>query len=261
MNKATAVISCIFTAVLAVVGLSGYSAGTHYITWFGIRLSQGGFLILIGVFIVWDILALKKAFGADRQTQEAQSEALARAESAQPLEGAPCTVYLTRLSSVAGSAMGVRVFLNGREQEVLRNGKTVMMQTSLQQNELTLRYNAGGTVRTLSFDAQAGGSVHVILNYNRGLLTLQEGAPAIAGEADERGRYRPVKTGYILWSIVNMPIYFLGLVPLFKTLGAAKQPIEDIAQRQLHAAKVWNIVLSCLLVMVVVTVYFSVKNH
>ena len=29
MNKATAVISCIFTAVLAVVGLSGYSAGTH----------------------------------------------------------------------------------------------------------------------------------------------------------------------------------------------------------------------------------------
>ena len=261
MKKAWAIIGCIVTVVIALVGFSGYSAGTHYMTWMGIKLSQGGFIALICAFVLMDIISLKNAFGADKRAQQEQIEAQERAREAQPLEGGSCTVYLTRTSSVAGAAMGVRVFLNGEEQEVLKNGQTIVMQTAVARNELTLRYNAGDLVRKLEFDAEPGGTVHAVLQYNRAVLSLREGDPQAVGEPDANGRYRPVRGGYILWSIINMPIYLLGLVPLFKTLSAAKQPFDDIAQQQLRSAKIWNIVLSCFLVLLILVVVLAVSSH
>lgn len=251
MRKAYAIFGCVATVIIAAVGLSGYSAGTRYITWFGIQLSQGGFIALLFGFAVLDFFAVKKAFGADMKVEEAQSAALARAKDAERLEGEPCRVTLTRLPSAIGSAMGVRVFLNGVEQETLRNGKTIVMQTGLAKNELQVLYNADGAGRTLQFDAEPGGSLRVTLKYTGAVLTLQDSAVADPGEPDHKGRYRPVRKGYILWAILNMPIYLLGLVPLVKTLRAAKQPYDDVAANQLRSAKIWNIVLSCLLVIVV----------
>jgi uncharacterized integral membrane protein len=52
-----AVIGIIFTIFLAIVGLVNYDDG-GYMQWFGIKLSLGGFLALIGAFIVYDVIAL-----------------------------------------------------------------------------------------------------------------------------------------------------------------------------------------------------------
>lgn len=260
MKKVYAIIGCIFTVVIAVAGLSGYSAGTHYMTWFGIKLSQGGFLAVVALFVALDIISLKNAFGAEKRTQEMQREAQTRAADAPALEGAPCTVYLTRLPSAAGAAVGVRVFLNGAEQEVLKNGKTIAMQTSLAQNELMVMYTGDVPARTLQFEAEAGGEMRITLKYMGAVLTVCDKDAAPVGPADEKGRYRPLKTGYILWSILNMPIYLLGLVPLIKTLNAAKQPYEDVARRQLRSAKIWNIVLSCILALLILTVRLATKR-
>jgi hypothetical protein len=69
--------------------------------------------------------------------------------------------------------MSVHVFLNGVEQEQLKNGRTVVMQTLFSKNELTVRYSADDAVRTLNFDAYAGGNVRIKLKYLGGKLTVE----------------------------------------------------------------------------------------
>lgn len=254
MKKTYAILGLIVTIIIAVIGFSGYSDGSRYMTWFGIELSQTGFLVLVLAFAVFDIFSLKSAFGADKAAEKQQSEALDKAKDAAPLTGEPCEVALTRLPSALGCAMGVRVYLNGQEQEVLKNGQTVRMTTPLAENGLTVRYNADGVSRSINFTAEPGGHVRITLKYTGAVLTIADEQTAQASETDAKGRCRPLRTGYVVWSIINLPVYLLGLVPLVKTLRAAKQPYEDVAQKQLKSAKIWNIVLSCLLIMIAISV-------
>ncbi len=86
----------------------------------------------------------------------------------------PCKVSLTRPGNLIGAAMGVRVFLNSVEQEVLKNGKTIIMHTGSVQNELTVRYNADDMVRSIQFEATSGGSVQIKLKYSGGVLTIED---------------------------------------------------------------------------------------
>lgn len=260
MRKFYAIIQAIATIFIAIVGFQGYSDGSHVMTWLGIRLSETGFMVLLLALVVFDIFSLKSAFGADKAAEKAQEESLNKAREATPLTGEPCEVTLTRLSSAIGSAMGVRVYLNGQEQEVLKNGKTVRMSTQLAENELTVRYNADGGSRSINFTAEPGGQVRITLKYTGAVLTIADERAEKPGEADEKGRYRPLRRGYVLWSIINMPIYLLGLVPLFKTLRAAKEPYEDVANNLLKSAKIWNIVLSCLLLSAVISVVIMISR-
>lgn len=193
MKKSQAIFSILFTIALAVLGFSGYSDGSRYITYLGIRLSQAMFTVLIGVFVVIDIFALKSAFGKDKAAEELQSEAQTKAYDAPRLEGAPCGISLTRLPGAIGAAMGVRVFLNGVEKELLKNGKTIQMQTYLAENELMVRYNADNATRTIAFQAKPGGQVRITLNYMKGVLAVQDDlASAPESTANEKGRYRPL---------------------------------------------------------------------
>lgn len=253
MKKTQAILTTLFTIVLTIVGFSGYSDGSLYISYFGIRLSQGAFMALVGVFVVIDIFTLKSAFKKDKTADELQSKAQNKAQHAPLLEGAPCTVSLTRLPSAIGAAMGVRVFLNGAEQELLKNGKTIRMQTKLAENELMVHYKADNTTRTLPFQAKAGAQVRITLKYTGGVLALQDDvADAPAGAADEKGRYRPLKTGYVVWSILNMLLYLIGIIPLRKTLRAAKEPHEDVANHLLKSARAWNIGISSFIIAVLI---------
>lgn len=261
MKKTQAILTTLFTVLIAVVGFSGYSDGSHYISYFGIRLSQGAFMVLVAVFVAIDVFALKSAFSKDKAAEELQSKAQAKAHDAPLLEGAPCAVSLTRLPSAIGAAVGIRVFLNGEEQELLKNGKTIRMQTNLAENELMVRYNADSMTRTVAFGAKPGGQVRITLKYTGGVLAVQDDvADAPASAADEKGRYRPVKTGYVVWSILNMPLYFMGIIPLRKTLRAAKEPYEDVASHLLKSARAWNIGLSCFLIMVIMLYKVVLKN-
>ena len=60
-NFRGAIIGIIITILLAIVGISTYSSGRGYMTFFGIRLSPGGFAGLIGAFLVWDIISIVNA--------------------------------------------------------------------------------------------------------------------------------------------------------------------------------------------------------
>lgn len=254
MRKFTAVLGIVVTLALAFIGFSGYSSGSYSMVFWGIELSRAGFLALILAFVAYDIFAIKGAFGKDKVVEKMSVASQEKAREAEKLEGAPCTVSLTRFSGAMGAAMGVRVFLNGVEQETLRNGRTVLMQTELARNELAVSYNADNTTRSITFDAKPGGNVRITLKYVGAVLTIQEDADKPTSAADAKGRYRPVRKGYVVWSILNMPIYLLGLVPLTKTIRAAKQPYEDVAQHQMRSARAWNIALSCAMGVVVLMV-------
>ncbi|MDR2775312.1 MAG: hypothetical protein LBC19_11335 [Tannerella sp.] len=174
MKKFQAIAWALFTVVIAIIGFSGYSAGTHYMTWFGIELSENGFILLIIAFAVSDIFVLKNAFAAnDKFGEEMKNKAVETVNEANKME-IPCTVTLTRLSNLIGAAMGVRVFLNGTDQGVLKNGKTIVMQTWLIENELIVRYNADDSVHSAKFNAAPGGNVYITLKYVGGQLLVKD---------------------------------------------------------------------------------------
>jgi len=70
--------------------------------------------------------------------------------------------------------MGVRVFLNGKEQEVLNNGKTIVMQTHRSVNILAVSYSADDTTKTIKFEATPGGNVRITLKYTGAKLIIEE---------------------------------------------------------------------------------------
>lgn len=60
-NYRGAIIGIIFTVILAVIGLLTYSSGRGYMTFFGIKLSPGGFAAVIAGFLVWDVISIINA--------------------------------------------------------------------------------------------------------------------------------------------------------------------------------------------------------
>ncbi len=175
MKKFQAVLGTIITLGIGVVGLNVYQGGTHVMTWFGIRLNQVAFIGLFALFLVIDIFALKNAFGAQASFSVAERPET-QALRDQPAMQSAGQISITRTKSMLGAAMGVRVFLNGVEQGVLKNGKTLTFPTYVEQNELLVHYDADHAERTAQFRVTPGGHAKLQLKYNGARLTLEEGA-------------------------------------------------------------------------------------
>ena len=175
MAKTRAILGIVATVLIAIVGISTYTSHDGYMTWFGIELSETAFYLLLAAFVVFDVFAVKAAFGAQKkeeQNQVAVRERIAeKNESAEKLDS-PCNVTLTRLSSMVGCAMGVQVYLNGEYQDVVKNGKSVTMRTNLRYNELSVHYNADNAARSIEFEARPGGDVQIELKYTGAKLTV-----------------------------------------------------------------------------------------
>ena len=73
MAKTRAILGIIVTVLIAIVGFSTYSGGNGYMTWFGIKLSSGAFMALVAAFVVFDVFAVKNAFGAQKKEEQAQT--------------------------------------------------------------------------------------------------------------------------------------------------------------------------------------------
>jgi hypothetical protein len=84
----------------------------------------------------------------------------------------PCTVSVTRSVNFVGAAGNMRVFLNGREQGILRNGQTVVMQTGVVRNELNIHFRDQGPFSSIEFDAEPGGNVDIKFSYILGRLAI-----------------------------------------------------------------------------------------
>lgn len=187
MKKTSSIVSIIIILCITFLGLSLYKEGTHYMTYFGIRLSKGAFLALMGVFLLLNIFSLKKTQKTEKTFMESREESFSKASDAEKIEGEPCRITLTRLPCVIGMAMGVRVFLNGIEQPVLKNGKSISMQTNIRHNELQISYNADGANRSLNFEATPGGHIRITLKYIGAQLSIDNSAGTAEGPGDEKG--------------------------------------------------------------------------
>jgi len=88
-----AVLGVIVTLVIAFIGITTYSSGYGYMTFFGIELSPGVFALLIAAFIVWDIFAIRGALKTRKREEDAESaridslikEETARVENAEKM--------------------------------------------------------------------------------------------------------------------------------------------------------------------------------
>jgi len=60
-NYRGAILGIVFTVIIAIIGISTYSSGRGYMTFFGMKLSSGGFAALIAAFLIWDVIAIVSA--------------------------------------------------------------------------------------------------------------------------------------------------------------------------------------------------------
>ncbi|MDR1197723.1 MAG: hypothetical protein LBK94_01750 [Prevotellaceae bacterium] len=133
---------------------------------------SSGLLVVFGcIWLIYDIYSIYAYKKARSDIQKAEEESLAN-ESVK-IEN-PCTVSLTRKKNIIGCAVGIRVFLNGAEQGVLKNGKTIIMQTELLHNVLVVKYNADDKTNTVRFDASPGSNVNITLQYLNAKLTIEK---------------------------------------------------------------------------------------
>jgi hypothetical protein len=175
LKKSSAYFGFIITAIIAVYGIAVYSSGDYYIKWFGIRLSGGGFAVLICAFILYDIIAFvssrKAAQKKDQTRQETLDSAAQLAASAEQLD-VPCDISITRKASAAAKAATAEVFLNGKSGGFLTNGGTLTFQTSASKNRLTVCYQNNLIIKSIDFDAASGGKVQLSFDCNMAKLAI-----------------------------------------------------------------------------------------
>lgn len=86
----------------------------------------------------------------------------------------PCIIQLTRTKNFVGGGVGVRVFLNGIEQEKLGNGETVAMQTDQVKNELYIQQGKNRPVAIRRFDATEEGDIRIEFSYFLGYMKIMD---------------------------------------------------------------------------------------
>lgn len=175
-SKIGSILWTIITIILAIVGFSGYASGDRYMEWFGIRLSETGFTVLILVFLAIDIMSIYSSFKGQKKQQQTQLENLSNFQARTDLEQlqVPCTVNVTRGSSMMGAVMSCPVYLNYIQVGVLKNGQTITFNTNLKENVLTINYDAGGSIKPFPFTAYPGGNLHIDFKYTGAKLSLRE---------------------------------------------------------------------------------------
>jgi len=85
----------------------------------------------------------------------------------------PCVIHLKRTKNFVGAARKVQVFLNGIEQEILKNNQTIVMQTDRVKNELQIQQD-NRVSAILRFDATIGGEIHIDYYYLDGYMKIIE---------------------------------------------------------------------------------------
>lgn len=177
----SAVFSAVLTIVFAVKGFIGYGSG-GYLEYFGIKLSQTMFWIILAAFIVLDIITFINIFRTEKQATDTGNDAANRARErnryVSPLE-TPCRVDLIRPQAEGLGLLELTVILNGEDQGEVPFGVLFAMETSLKLNELDVQTE--GVMLTLDFTATSGGHVYIHMKRVDGQLKLVQVDPAELG--------------------------------------------------------------------------------
>ena len=111
---------------------------------------------------LWNRFATIEESAQPAETQPAPVETLTK----------PCFIYIKRPWNYIGGGVGVRVFLNGTEQEKLRNGETLPLQTDRNKNELYLQYGKKKPIAMRRFDATAGSEIYMEYSHFNGYVNI-----------------------------------------------------------------------------------------
>jgi len=111
---------------------------------------------------LWNRFATIEESAQPPETQRAPVETLAK----------PCFIYIRRPWNYIGGGVGIRVFLNGVEQEKLRNGETLALQTDRNKNELYLQYGKKMPIAIRRFDATAGSEIYMEYSHFNGYVNI-----------------------------------------------------------------------------------------
>lgn len=217
-------------------------------------------LILVGVMIS-EVVTLVQAFREKpapiEEAASAEQAAIEQREAARI--DAPCALYIVHMRGIIGTAAKVQLTLNGHSIGELANSAYLLARTEVRENRLVATGAGFPHGAEIEFQAQSGGEVRVNLELRSGKGIQMSLADAVGYRVPRHGkkRVRPVKKGYILWSITNFWAYLLGIVPLIMTLKAAKTPFDDVAAQKLRSAKKWNLWMTGILLGAMVIAFLS----
>jgi hypothetical protein len=96
-------------------------------------------------------------------TIEESGQAAVNADKISRKLNAPCTVRVYREPRTKGGAEELLVYLNGTEQGILENGKTVEMETDRVRNKIVIK-SRKSDLKYFCFDALSGGEIQI--NYS-----------------------------------------------------------------------------------------------
>lgn len=265
-KKAGAVYDILWSIGILIWGLQ-VMADDGTILLFGAELPPAAFIGIVGVMLLSEVASLigiiKSApleeEEAKKIVEEKQAE-IDRIREAGVKLSAPCTLYIVHRQGFIGPANQIQLTVNGQELPKFGNGDVVRTELSFAQNKLT----AGciGMQREIELDATAGGTLRldVLLKAGKGILLEKNPNTDYRKASPDKKRVRPLKIGLVLWSITNLWCYLLGIVPLRKTLRAARHPFDDIADIRLRSARKWNLWMTGLLVLIVAFVYLGTRR-
>ncbi len=255
-KKAGAVYDILWSVGILIWGVQVMQDGGSIALFGRVEVPPIAFIGIVALMIASEIGTLVKTvkdepaeIEAAKKLEEEKRAEIARIEETAEKLSAPCTLYIVHRQGMIGSA---QLTLNGRELQALGNGDIARTELTLAQNKLTAVCK-GEAEREIILDAPASGTlrVDVLLKIGKGLL-LEENPNTDYREAPPgKKRVRPLHIGLVLWSVSNFWCYLLGLVPLVKTLRAARHPFDDIADIRLRSARKWNLWMSGLLALIV----------
>lgn len=259
-KKAGAIYDIIWSGGILLWGVSVMQDGGTIALFGSIELPPTVFIGLIALVIVGEIASLIKISKqapleaeAERKRMEEQQQEIAYMEATAKTLTAPRSLYIVHRQGLIGSANKIQLTLNGRELPALANADIIRTELTLVHNKLTAGCN-NASVKEIEFDAPASGAlrIDVLLKASKGILLEQNPNTDYRLPPPGKKRVRPLKFGMVLWSVSNFWCYFLGIVPLVKTLRASKHPFDDIAQLQIASAKKWNLWMTGFLLAAVV---------
>jgi len=137
-------------------------------TFYKLKFKKARLIVPAGTKATYEDDALWNRFS---KIEESAQPAFAQPAPAKTL-AQPCTINLRRPSNFIGGGVSIRVFLNGVEQEKLKNASTVVMTTDLDKNVLYLQQGKKTPVAARRFDATAGGEIRIEYSHINGAMKI-----------------------------------------------------------------------------------------
>jgi len=145
----------------------------NMVVFYGTKLAQKKLIVPAGTKATYEADPLWSQFGTIEESSQPADNAATAQENSTATLTEPCAIHLTRTTNFVGGGVSLQVFLNGEEQEKLKNGSTIDLQTDRVKNELLIQQGKNPVV-IKRFDATSGGDIKIEFSFFFGALKIVE---------------------------------------------------------------------------------------